>query len=292
MELPSRIFLDGGDPQETRQADALLKQAGHHGLDGQTTNPTLIMKNLRSKMKNTERIPQEQALREYRRIVGEMAKVTKGPISIQVLGDATTTTDQMLSQARERIKWIPNGIIKFPCNSAGVAAAQVFCQEGPVNMTLNFSQEQAAAVYVATLRRNISPQGKPYEVFVSPFVGRLDDHAENGMDVVANILEMYRGFGDRHVKVLTASVRSVKHILYALWLKSDIITIPFKILKEWAESGFSQPPAEFIYDAPGLVEIPYKELSLDLDWHEYNLDHYLTTAGVAQFWEDWKSLVD
>ncbi len=150
MEFPSRIFLDGGLPQETRQADALLKQAGHHGLDGQTTNPTLIMKNLRSKMKNTERISQEQALREYRRIVREMAKVTQGPISIQVLGDATTTTDQMLSQARERIKWIPNGIIKFPCTSAGVAAAQVFCQEGPVNMTLNFSQEQAAAVYVAT----------------------------------------------------------------------------------------------------------------------------------------------
>lgn len=279
----SQIFIDGGDPEETRQADEILKKHGHPGVAGQTTNPTLIMKNVKLKMKN-ERIPHEQALQEYRRIVVEMAKVTKGPISIQVLGGSSLTSEEMLHQARDRITWIPNGVVKFPATTEGLKAAEIFCQEGPVNITLCFSQDQAAAVYAATRAHN-------YDVFVSPFVGRLDDKGESGMDVVVNIVEMYRKFGDGHVKVLTASVRNIKHILYALWLKSDIITIPFTVFKEWADGGFPVPQPDFFYDAPGLVEIPYRELSLDLDWTEYNIAHDLTTTGIAKFWDDWKAIV-
>lgn len=284
MTFPLKIFLDGGDPKETREADAILKGAGHVGIEGQTTNPTLIMKNVKGKLKNGGKIPQLQAIREYRRIVTEMAKVTNGPISIQVLGGTDMTVEDMLVQARDRITWIPNAVIKFPCTTNGLKAAEIFCQEGPINITLAFSQEQASAVYAATRAHN-------YEVYVSPFIGRLDDLGEKGMDIVANILEMYRKFGNGHVKVLTASVRTTDHVLFALWLKSDVITMPLKVLQAWADRGFQQPPADYFYDAPGLTEIPYRELTLDKEWTEYDIRHDLTEKGLLRFWEDWQSMV-
>ena len=276
MNLPSHIYIDGGDPAETKEADALLKKAGYHGLDGQTTNPTLIAK----------RAQGQDSILFYRKTVEEMSKIIpNGKISIQVIGDPVTlSAKDMLSQARDRITWIPNGVIKFPCTKEGLSAAEVFCQEGPVNITLNFSQEQAAAVYAATKAHN-------YDVFLSPFVGRLDDRGENGMDVVVNELEMFRGLSDNHVNVLTASVRNIKHLLYALFIKSPVITIPFKVFKEWIDAGATLPDENFIYDVPGLTDIPYKELTLDKDWKEYNLSHPLTDAGLIRFWEDWKAIV-
>ncbi len=285
MEFPSKIFIDGGDPEETKQADEMLKKAGYHGLDGQTTNPTLIAKNFSAK-NGGKKVSMDEAIAEYKRVVTQMSKtVTKGGISIQVIGDpATLTKEDMLSQARDRITWIPNGVIKFPCTKEGLAAVEVFCQEGPVNVTLNFSQEQAAAVYAATRAHN-------YDVFLSPFVGRLDDKGENGMDVIANELTMLNSLGDGHVQVLTASVRTSAHLMYALKLKSHVITMPFKVLKEWVDGGVKQPDDTFVYDAPGLTDIPYRELTLDKDWQEYDLSHPLTDAGVARFWEDWQSIV-
>lgn len=283
--LPSKIFIDGGDPQETRRADAMLKKAGYHGLDGQTTNPTLIAKHAKDTLKK-DKISEKEALDFYKKTVREMQEIMpQGSISIQVIGDpATLTTEQMLTQARDRITWIPGGNIKFPCSRPGLEAAEIFCEEGPVNFTLNFSQDQAAAGYIATKSHN-------YTVYMSPFVGRLDDKGIRGMDVVANELEMYRKFGDGHVQVLTASLRNMKHLMYALWLKSDIITVPFKIFTEWADGGFVLPHQDFMYDAPGLVEIPYKELSLDGTWHEFDLTNELTAAGLTKFWEDWQSIV-
>ena len=285
MKFSSHIYIDGGDPAETKQADSMLKKAGYHGLDGQTTNPSLIAKNLSAKQ-GGKKITMDEAFAEYRRIVQTMSRIIpNGKISIQVIGDpAALTVKDMLSQARDRISWIPNGVIKLPCTKEGLGAAEVFCEEGPVNITLNFSQEQAAAVYIATKSHN-------YDVFLSPFVGRLDDKGQNGMDIVANELSMFKAFGDNHVHVLTASVRSIKHFLYALWLKSPVITVPFNIFKEWSDGGFTVPPNDFIYDAPGLAQIPYRELSLDKKWTDFDLHHELTDTGVSKFWADWKSIV-
>ena len=262
MKFPCHIYIDGGDPEETRTADAMLKKAGYHGLDGQTTNPSLIAKNYAAR-NGGKRVSMEDAFREYKRIVKDMSSVIPaGKISIQVIGDpATMTTEDMISQARDRVTWISNGIIKIPCTQEGLAAVEVFCQEGPVNVTLSFSQDQAAAVYNVTKTHN-------YEMFVSPFVGRFDDRGENGMDIVANVLEMYRALGDGHVKVICASIRNINHLMYTLWLRCDIATIPFKVFTEWADSGFPVPAKNYIYNAPGLADIPYKELTLDRDWRE------------------------
>ena len=111
------------------------------------------------------------------------------------------------------------------------------------------------------------------------------------MELVANELKMYEK-SDQHMQVLTASVRSLSHLLYALKLKSPLITVPFKIFKEWAEAGWTQPEEGWQYDVGGKKPIPYqKDLTLDKPWYEYNLEHPLTTVGVEKFSQDWNSLI-
>jgi transaldolase len=108
-------------------------------------------------------------------------------------------------------------------------------------MTLCFFQDQAAAVYAAT-------RGSREPVYVSPFVGRLDDHGENGMDLVKNIKRMYR-IGDGHVHVLAASIRHLDHLLASFALDVELATVPAKILTEWATKGFPMPDQDFSYRA-------------------------------------------
>lgn len=281
-KLPSKIFIDGGDPGETKQARELLGF-----LDGQTTNPTLIAKNLISKkngQKTDNTLSQKQALDEYKRIVQEINKIIpRSSISIQVFANEETTAEEMLAQARLRMGWITNASIKFPCTHEGLKAAEIACREMPINITLAFSQFQAAAVYEAT-------KGAKFPVFISPFVGRLDDRGENGMQLIENILKMYKD-GDGHVEVLTASVRNLDHLMYALQLKSDIITVPFKVIKEWVENGMTRPDENYTYDSSKYTPIPYREdIVLGKNWKEYNLHHELTNKGVAAFWSDWIAL--
>ncbi len=122
-------------------------------------------------------------------------------------------------------------------------------------MTLSFRQEQAAAAYGAT-------QGvKKGDVLVSPFIGRHDDRGENGMDLIVNILKMYQK-GDGHVEVLTACVRKIDKLLYELKLGSDIVTVPFRVLKEWGENGLSIPGEDYVYDPRDLKRITYKNIVL------------------------------
>lgn len=296
--IESLIFIDGGDPQETKEAKNLLGF-----IDGQTTNPTLISKNpdIKKYIASGKRFSERELLAEYKRVVQEVAKITTGPTSIETHARADTPAENLLAQAREMFSWIPNAYIKFPTIPAGLVAAKAAVAEGiRVNMTLLFSQDQAAAVYSAT-RAAVSQNLPPYyegssPVYVSPFIGRLDDRGENGMDVIVNILEMYRRFGDGHVHILTASVRNIDHLFYALKLKSEIITIPFKVFRSWSEMGFALPDKNYIYDPniereKPLTDIPYKELSLDLEWQEYNLEHELTDIGLVKFAEDWENLM-
>src|SRR3989344_4919947 len=193
QNLKTKIFLDSGDPNETRRA---LEELGF--LDGQTTNPSLIAKNpdIQKRRAAGEVLTNDEVYSFYEGIVKEISSlIPEGSVSIEVYADHTTTTDEMLAQARAMYGWIPNpstsleagAQIKFPIVAAGLEAAEMFVREGKrVNMTLCFSQEQASAVYSAT-------QGaKRGDVFLSPFVGRLDDRKENGMDLIKNILRMYK----------------------------------------------------------------------------------------------------
>lgn len=281
--LRTRIFLDGENPEETKKIIGILGF-----LDGQTTNPTLIAKNPEAIKRLVEgrKFRESEILGFYRDVVQTISSlIPEGSVSVEVFADPSSVAEDMLPQGREMFTWIPNAHIKFPTSHEGLKAAGRAVQEGlRVNLTLCFSLEQAAAVYAAT------KGAKKGDVFVSPFIGRLDDRGENGMDLIANIVKMHKK-GDGHVEVLTASVRTFDHFLYALKLGSDIITVPFAILKEWGGKGLPLPAENYLYKAQALKPIPYKEMDLSKDWEGFDIAHDLTQKGMERFSSDWNSLI-
>jgi len=282
--LKTRIFLDGADPGETRKVIAALGF-----LDGQTTNPSLLAKNPEASGHKVggNKFSSTALYDFYKKLCQELsALLPDGSISIEVYADETTSADAMLDQARAFDTWIPNAHIKLPTTAAGLEAASLLTGEGRrVNMTLVFSQGQAAAVYAATkgARRG--------SVFLSPFVGRPDDRGENGMDLIRNILKMYAA-SDGHVELLSASVRTMDHLLCTLAYGCDIVTAPGKVLLAWADAGCPTPGPGYVYAPAGLKPLPYEPLPLDGLWQDYNIDHPLTDAGLARFAADWNSLID
>jgi transaldolase len=282
---PAKLFIDGGDPKETAEATRLLNAAGYAGLDGQTTNPSLIAKNpgIKARIDRGEKLTKTELLAAYRAIVQEIEKSAPGDISIEVYADVSTRAGDLMAQAREMATWIRSAVVKLPTTPAGLLAAEQLKAEMRLNLTLCFSQAQAAAVYAATA-------GSAFPVFVSPFIGRLDDRGENGLQLVENMLRMYAA-GDGHVHVLTASVRSVDHILGALMLGTQAMTMPFaKAFTPWADAGFPLSDARFQYRCEGK-EIPYEEISLESDWRSYDLRHPLTDSGLQKFADDWNVLL-
>jgi len=266
--MKTKIFLDSGDVNETKE---IIRILGF--LDGQTTNPTLIAKNPEAKGR---KFTKKEITSFYQEVVKEISVLTlKGSVSVEVYADKDSKADDLFRQGREMFSWIPNAHIKYPITQAGLEAAQRSVKMGiRVNMTLCFNQEQAAAVYNATFG------AKKGDVFISPFVGRLDDKGKNGMDLIENILRMYKK-GDGHVQVVSASVRNINHFLYSIKLGCDIITAPFKVLKEWADAGMPT----------NLQPIPYEEISLEKPWQKYNISHAMTDAGIDRFASDWNNLI-
>ena len=237
-------------------------------------------------MERGEKFTKSELLTFYREVINNLSSIIPhGSISIEVYADNSTTADDMIKQAKEMFSWTPNAQIKLPTTHEGLKAAEQAIKNGlRINMTLCFTQEQAAAVYAAT------KGAKKGDVFVSPFIGRLDDKGENGMDVISNILKMYKN-GDGHVEVLTASVRTIDHHLYALKLGSDIVTSPFKIVKEWSAKGLSIPGKDYQYDQKNLRPIGFKDLDLTRNWQDFDIRHELTDKGQAKFASDWNSLI-
>ncbi len=281
--LKSKIFLDSGDPAETK---AILSILGF--LDGQTTNPTLVARNpyARGRFEKGERFSKVDILDFYKKVVKDVSEVIpNGSVSIEVYADRATTADEMLTQGKDMFTWIPNAHIKYPIISSGLSAAEQSIQAGiRVNMTLCFTQQQAAAVYAAT------KGAKQGDVFVSPFAGRLDDQGENGMAVIENIIKMYRQ-GDGHTEVLAASIRNLDQFMQALALGADIITAPFTILNEWGKAGMPLPGQDFTYDSSSLKDIAYQKLDLDKPWTSFDIAHDLTDKGIERFTADWNELI-
>lgn len=277
----TRLLVDGGDPQETRK---IKDNLGF--VDGQTTNPTLIANNpeIKNLLASGHRLSEKEQLDEYRKIVREISPlVGSAGVSIEVFSDRATKADQMFAQGKEMFSWISNAYIKYPCTTEGLRAAQMSVKQGiRVNLTLCFSQQQVAAVYGAT-------KGTREPAYVSPFVGRLDDIGQNGMDLIKNAKHMLDK-GDGQLLILSASIRSVEHLLYAIQLDSDLATVPGKILTEWAERGAPLPDANFHYESKG-TPIPYEELDLSQPWEKFDLHHDLTDKGIDKFTADYKKTI-
>lgn len=277
--LKTKILVDGGDPRETALVRGLIGF-----VDGQTTNPTLIAHSpqMMKRLSLGRRLSEQEERDIYRETVQGIAPlVGDAGVSIEVFSDLDSTAEEMLTQAREMCTWSTNAYIKFPCTPEGLKAAhQAVKEQIRVNITLCFSQEQAAAVYAATL-------GASSPVYVSPFVGRLDDIGKNGLDLLRNIQQMFAS-GDGHVHILAASIRTLDQLLYCFHRDMDLVTVPARILEEWATKNFPMPGREFSCRSAG-TSIPYQEIDLDRPFEDFAIAHELTRKGIQRFVADYEA---
>lgn len=214
-----KFFVDTADVDE-------IKRLNDTGLvDGVTTNPSLVAK----------------SGRDFIDVVKEICTLVDGPVSAEV---TATDADGMIAEGRKLAKVASNVAVKVPLTEAGLKACKTLSDEGtPVNVTLCFSPAQALLA------------AKAGAAFISPFVGRLDDIGQDGMGLIAEIVEIYGNY-DFKTEVLVASVRSPGHVVESARLGADICTLPpnviwqlFKhpltdkgldaFLKDWEKTGQS-----------------------------------------------------
>ena len=198
-----------------------IKQAADLGvLDGVTTNPTLIAK---------EKV-------DYAKRLDEICKVVKGPVSAEVIA---TDFAGMMKEGQDRAKIAPNIVVKLPSTIDGLKACKHLSDLGiKTNMTLCFQALQALMV------------AKAGAYLVSPFIGRLDDIGQEGMDIIHQIRTIYDNYGLR-TKVLAASIRHTEHMLRCAMAGADVATVPFRVIMDC-------------------------------------MKHPLTDIGIAKFLEDYK----
>src|SRR4051794_8086788 len=210
-----KFFIDSANLDEIRElADAGL-------IDGVTTNPSLV-----SKEGNVD----------FKEHIAKICELVKGDVSAEV---TALDTEGMLREGREYAKIAPNVVIKCPLTLDGLKATRTFREEGTkVNVTLCFSAAQALLA------------AKAGATYISPFIGRLDDIAQDGMQVIRDIVQIYDNYGFA-TEVLAASIRHPMHIVDCALAGADVATVPFKILTQ-------------------LVK------------------HPLTDKGLASFDSDWK----
>ena len=191
-------------------------------LDGVTTNPTLVAKEGR----------------KFEEVVREICALGVPSVSAEVIG---TTTEAMLTEGRHLRQIHPSVYVKVPMTPAGLKACKVLAGEGTrVNMTLVFSANQALLA------------AKVGAAYVSPFIGRLDDQSQDGMELIEDIVTIYENY-DFATEVLVASVRHPVHVLEAARLGADIATMPYTVMEKLAQ-------------------------------------HPLTDLGLARFLKDWEKV--
>jgi transaldolase len=211
-----KFFVDTAELSEIRE----LAETGL--LDGVTTNPSLIKK----------------SGRDFKQTIAEICAIVSGPVSAEVVA---TDYEGMVAQGEELAKIASNVAIKVPLTLAGLRACKHFTSKGRmVNVTLCFSPAQALLA------------AKAGATFISPFVGRLDDIAQDGMQLIADIMAIYGQYPEFNTQVLVASVRHPIHIVEAAKLGAHVMTAPASVIK-------------------ALV------------------NHPLTDKGLAQFLKDWEA---
>jgi len=190
-----KIFIDTADIGEIQEAHAMGI------LDGVTTNPSLVAK----------------SGKKFRAVLEEIVKIVDGPISAEVV---SLKADGMMKEAREYGAIHPNITIKLPMTVEGLKALKICVAEGiKTNITLVFSANQALLV------------GKVGATFVSPFVGRLDDISQIGMDLIRQIKTIYQNYGIK-TQILVASIRNPIHFLESALIGADVATVPFSVIQQ------------------------------------------------------------
>jgi transaldolase len=212
-----KFFIDTANPGE-------IKKAYQMGvIDGVTTNPTLVSKENK----------------DFESLIEEICEIIEGlPISLEVL---SLDTKGMIGEARELSKMGDNIVVKIPMTAEGLRAIKVLVSEGiKTNTTLVFSPTQALLA------------AKAGTTYVSPFIGRLDDISQTGMEVVEQIVTIFGNYGFKS-QVIVSSIRHPIHVLEAALIGAHVATIPYKVIEQ-------------------LVK------------------HPLTDIGIERFLEDWKKV--
>jgi len=190
-----KFFIDTANVEEIKKA----KDLGM--LDGVTTNPSLVAKEGR----------------DFQDLIKEICSIVDGPVSAEVV---STDTEGMLKEARELAKLADNIVIKIPLIKEGLVAVKTLSEEGiKTNVTLCFSPIQALMA------------AKAGAAYISPFVGRLDDLSQRGMEIVEQIVTIYENYG-YDTEIIVASIRNPVHVLDAALMGADISTIPYKVMEQ------------------------------------------------------------
>lgn len=212
-----KFFIDSADIEE-------IKEANKRGwVDGVTTNPSLVAKTGRS---NNE-------------VITDICREVSGPISAEVI---SLEADGMYKEGMELAKISDNVVVKIPmCEEGLIAVRRLKAENIPTNVTLVFSPLQALMV------------AKAGAVMVSPFVGRLDDISNPGMDLISQIQTIFQNY-QLQTEILVASVRHPVHILDSALIGADIVTIPYKVMKGLTKHPLTDAGIEkFLKDAQNLV---------------------------------------
>lgn len=211
-----KFFIDTANIAEIKEGISLGM------VDGVTTNPSLVAKENR----------------KFDEVVKEILKVVEGPVSLEVI---SLESKGMVAEAKKLAKLGKQVVIKIPMTTEGLKATKMLAEEGiPVNQTLIFSPLQALMA------------AKAGAAYVSPFVGRLDDIAHDGMEICEQIIQIFDNY-EFSTEVIVASIRHPRHVLAAAMMGADIATIPFKVITQLAQ-------------------------------------HPLTDKGISLFLEDWKKV--
>ena len=190
-----QFFIDTANLNEIREA------ADMGILDGVTTNPSLVAK---------EGKP-------FKETILEICKIVDGPVSTEVIA---TDVEGMLAEGRDYAKWHKNIVVKLPTTRDGLKACKKLTSEGiKTNMTLCFSPNQALLV------------AKAGGTYVSPFIGRLDDISHDGMELIRQIVTIYKNYGYK-TQVLAASLRHPLHVVQSAMAGAHVGTLPFKVLDQ------------------------------------------------------------
>lgn len=190
-----KIFMD------TANVEEIAEFVDWGVVYGVTTNPSLIAKSGRTQSE----------------VIPEIAKLVSGPVSAEVI---STDCEGMVAEARKLIKIADNIVVKIPCIAEGLKAVKILSAEGiKTNVTLVFSMSQALMA------------ARAGATYVSPFVGRLDDIGENGVQLVENIVKAFKIYGIE-TQVIAASIRNLEHVDKVMLTGCQIATIPTKVLSE------------------------------------------------------------
>lgn len=209
-----KFFVDTADLAE-------IKELAATGLlDGVTTNPSLVAKS---------------GHKDFIGLIREIANIVEGPVSAEV---ASTDFAPMLAEAKTLAKIAKNIAVKVPLTPAGLKVCKILSGDGTmVNVTLCFSAAQAILA------------AKAGATFISPFVGRLDDIGQNGMELIADICAIYAAYPKFTTEVLVASVRSPMHVVEAAKMGADVATIPPKVIRQLFEHPLTDKGlAQFVAD--------------------------------------------